>query len=278
MTVSLHLPYSFPKVTFVRLVCPPEVWKAVVRCQMCLYHVQLDRSQTASLYVLVFSLIRQWCFYDFFFPWHDHCCFWSWSLNRWSFGRVIKRRGPCGEWVGKQLQQKWERVEGLMWGEGETTVGGKAEPFQRAQTLKAQGLTSVKTGLGFDSILAGSVSQDILGISSSWGGWFLLQTGSSHSENTETSERNKLKWISYPPTDLSLTEWMEKNFKRDLFDFSKSICFMLSFKKFGGNFKPKRGMFALLLSTTGPSKVDSLHSLILDLFLKSAGFFLKSTL
>lgn len=52
-------------------------------------------------------------------------------------------------------------------GGGKRAAGGKAEPLQRAQTLKAQGLTSVKTGLDFDSILAGSVSQDILAISSS---------------------------------------------------------------------------------------------------------------
>lgn len=110
----------------------------------------------------VFPFISQWCFYDFF-PWSNHCCFWSWSLNRWSFGRVIKRRGPCGEWVGKPLQKKREIVEGPVWGEGERAVGGKAEPLQRAQTLKAQGLASVKTGLGFHSILAVSVSQGILG-------------------------------------------------------------------------------------------------------------------
>lgn len=44
---------------------------------------------------LMFSLIRHWHFYDNFFPEASkHCCFWSQYQNRWSFGRVIKRRGP----------------------------------------------------------------------------------------------------------------------------------------------------------------------------------------
>lgn len=74
------------------------------------------RVPNCLLTLTVFSLARQWCFYNLF-PSSNHCCFLRWSLNRWSFRRVIKRRGPGGEEVRS-------------WSSGNEREGGGKEKVQ----------------------------------------------------------------------------------------------------------------------------------------------------